>query len=96
MLGDVLISIAQRVAKRRKEHGMTQTDLARKAGVSLGSLRRFEQRHEISLNSLVCIAFALQCEQDFDALFAQPHYNTIDDVIKATKAAEKEERQHHN
>ncbi|MBT1178920.1 helix-turn-helix transcriptional regulator [Bifidobacterium vespertilionis] len=96
MPGDVPTSIAQRVAKRRKEHGMTQADLARKACVSLGSLRRFEQRHEISLNSLVCIAFALQCEQDFDALFAQPPYNTIDDVIKATKAAEKEERQNNN
>ena len=83
--GEVMAGIARRMTMRRKEHGMTQSDLARKSGVSLGSIRRFEQLHEISLNALVGIAFAFDCEQDFDALFSQPYYRSIDDVVTATR-----------
>ena len=67
--GEVMAGIARRMTMRRKEHGMTQSDLARKSGVSLGSIRRFEQLHEISL----------------DALFSQPYYRSIDDVVTATR-----------
>ena len=74
--GEVMAGIARRMTMRRKEHGMTQSDLARKSGVSL---------HEISLNALVGIAFALDCERDFDALFSQPYYRSIDDVVTATR-----------
>ena len=83
--GEVMAGIARRMTMRRKEHGMTQSDLARKSGVSLGPIRRFEQLHEISLNALVGIAFALDCERDFDALFSQPYYRSIDDVVTATR-----------
>ena len=76
MPGDVSAAIAERMVARRKEHKLSQTALARKSGVSLGSIRRFEQQHEISLT-------ALSCEQDFEALFSQPYYATIDDVIAA-------------
>ncbi|WP_238567639.1 helix-turn-helix domain-containing protein [Bifidobacterium stellenboschense] len=85
MPGDVMAGVADRMVKRRKEHGMTQSALAEKSGVSLGSIRRFEQSHEISFGSLVNIAFALRCERDFDALFAQPYYATIDDVTAAAR-----------
>ncbi|RSX57221.1 helix-turn-helix domain-containing protein [Bifidobacterium samirii] len=85
MPGDVTAAIAQRMTARRKERGLSQPALAERSGVSLGSIRRFEQIHEISLSALVRIAFALDCEQDFDALFAQPHYGSIDDVIAAAK-----------
>lgn len=66
---------------------MTQAQLAKKAGMSLGSLRRFEQLHEISLTSLINIAFALGCEGDFEALFATPYYETLEDVERARKAS---------
>ena len=85
-----MAGIARRMTMRRKEHGMTQSDLARKSGVSLGSIRRFEQLHEISLNALVGIAFALDCEvitceRDSAALSPQPYYRSIDDVVTATR-----------
>ncbi|MBW3088212.1 helix-turn-helix transcriptional regulator [Bifidobacterium sp. 82T24] len=85
MPGDVMAAVADRMIKRRKEHGLTQAALAQKSGVSLGSVRRFEQLHEISFGSLVNIAFALNCERDFDALFSQPYYETIDDVANAAR-----------
>ncbi|WP_269082761.1 helix-turn-helix domain-containing protein [Bifidobacterium aesculapii] len=71
------------MVERRKEHGMSQTALASKSGVSLSSLRRFEQSHEISLTSLINIAFALGCEGDFEGLFAHPYYRDIDAVVAA-------------
>lgn len=85
MPGDVSAAIARRVKERRKEHHLTQAELAARSGVSLGSLRRFEQLHEISLTSLINIAFVLGCENDFDALFATPYYATLDDVEAATR-----------
>jgi transcriptional regulator with XRE-family HTH domain len=90
MPGDVATAVADRMVARRKEHKLSQAELAQKSGVSLGSLRRFEQHHEISLTGLIGIAFALGCENDFDALFSQPYYANIDDVITARKRARKE------
>ena len=83
--GDTLAAVAARMRQRRKGMHLTQAQLAQKAGVSLASLKRFEQSHQISLQSLVKLAFALDCEADFDALFAQPAYGSIDDVIAARK-----------
>ena len=81
---DLLISdIAQRVKQRRLEKGWTQKTLAAKAGLSLPSYRRFESSGEISLRSLVMLAFALDMTDEFEALFNSKTYQSIDDIIKA-------------
>ena len=80
--GDVMRDIAERMVCRRKEKGFTQAQLAEKSGVSLGSLRRFERSHQISLASLVKISFALGCEDDFAALFARKGYASIEEVVR--------------
>lgn len=48
---------------------MSQEQLAERSGVSLGSLRRFESKGEISLKSPVRLAISLNRAQDFDLLF---------------------------
>lgn len=73
--------IAQRMRERRKEKHLTQATLSKRADVSLGSLKRFEQTGEISLSSLIKIAFALGCEDDFHHLFAKKGYSSIQEVI---------------
>lgn len=78
---DLNIAIAKRVQQRRKEQQLTQVQLSLKSEVSLGSLKRFERTGEISLSSLIKIAFALGCENDFDALFAKKAYTSIQEVI---------------
>ncbi len=83
--GEVAEDLAHRVAARRKEAGLTQAQLAEKSGVSLGSIKRFERLHQISLSSLVNIAFALHCESDFANLFAQKRYASIEDVVADSK-----------
>lgn len=79
--GEVSHALAARVRARRKERGFTQAQLARKAGVSLGSYKRFEQTGQIALFSLINVAFALGYEQDFEALFAKRGYASIQEVI---------------
>ena len=78
---DINMEIARRMQKKRKTNKLTQKQLAQKSGVSLGSVKRFERLGEISLSSLVKIAFVLDCEDDFDALFARKEYRSIQEVI---------------
>lgn len=65
----VLIALVERVKTRRKECSMTQRQLSARSGVSYASIRRFETMGEISLSSLMQIAQALDCIEDFNELF---------------------------
>ena len=79
--GQVMQGVANREKALRKARRYTQAQLAEKAGVSLGSLRRFEQTGRISFDSLVALMFALGCESELDGLFAKPAYSSIEEVI---------------
>lgn len=61
-------SLAQRARQRRLGLNITQVGLANRAGISLGSLKRFEQSGQISLESLAKIALALGEASSFDKL----------------------------
>ena len=78
---DINMDIAKRVRMRRKEKKITQAKLSVYSGVSLGSVKRFERTGEISLSSLIKIAFALGAEDDFDQLFSKKGYASIQEVI---------------
>ena len=53
---------------RRKQMKLTQQVLATRSGVSLGSLKRFESSGQISLESLLKLAFVLECLGEFGGL----------------------------
>ncbi len=78
---DINMELAKRVSVRRKEKHITQDQLSVKADVSYGSIKRFERTGEISLSSLIKIAFALGLENDFDLLFSKKGYASIQEVI---------------
>lgn len=78
---DVALQIAARVKARRLDLDLTQEGLATRAGVKFATYRRFEQTGEISLKNLLQLGFALNALTDFDALFAQKQYQTLDDVL---------------
>ena len=73
--------IANRMVKLRKRRKITQKALAAKSGVSLGSIKRFEQRGEISLQSLTKLAIALEVEGELDTLFDSVPFQSIEEVI---------------
>ncbi|MDP1623178.1 MAG: helix-turn-helix transcriptional regulator [Bacteroidales bacterium] len=74
--------IADRVRRRRLSANLTQQALSIRSGVSLGTLKRFENLHEISLKHLLMLAVALQATDEFSELFPDPPYRDIDDVLK--------------
>lgn len=63
-------AIAQQARELRLELNLSQQTLSEKSGVSYGSLKKFEQTGQISLESLLKIAMALGKMDDFKALFA--------------------------
>lgn len=73
--------IAKRMQARRKEKKISQVKLSEYSDVSLGSIKRFERTGEISLSSLVKIAYALGYEDDFENLFLKKGYSSIQEVI---------------
>lgn len=65
----IIAKLIQRVKLRRKELKCTQKELSKRSGVSYASIRRFETSGDISLISLIRIAHALNCLEDFNYLF---------------------------
>ena len=65
---DYLQEIAKRHKVLRKQAGFSQSELAKRSGVSLGSLKRFETTGQISLESLLLLADVLNRLDDFDAV----------------------------
>lgn len=87
--GSLMAGVAGRVKQRRLEKGWTQKVLAAKAGVTLPSYRRFETTGEISLRSLIMLAFALDMTDEFEALFSNKAYQSIDDILKAEQSKQR-------
>lgn len=83
--GGTAKGIAARVKARRLELDLTQEGLAVRAGLKFATYRRFEQTGEISLRGLLQVAFALNALPDFDALFSQRQYQSLDDVLNERK-----------
>ena len=65
---DILKSTAQNIASIRKELRWTQEDLAERSGVSYGSIKRFERSGQISFESLLKIAEALNRLTEFESI----------------------------
>jgi transcriptional regulator with XRE-family HTH domain len=68
---DILEETAMKHRHLRKQLGFTQAELAKRSGVSLGSLKRFEQTGQISFASLLRLAQILGRLSDFSAIFHQ-------------------------
>lgn len=91
--GMVAQELAQRVKKRRKEHRLTQAQLATAAGISLSTYKRFERKGQISFLPLLWIANELGCMEEFNELFTNPYYESLEDIDRAFARAAKEARQ---
>lgn len=78
---DIALQIAARVKARRLELDLTQEGLATRAGLKFATYRRFEQTGEISLKGLLQVGFALNALSEFESLFVQKQYQSLDDVL---------------
>ncbi|MEA2017543.1 MAG: helix-turn-helix transcriptional regulator [Campylobacterota bacterium] len=80
-----------KLKQMRLSMNLTQDGLAKRSGVSLGSLKRFESSGNISLKSLLKLSLVLECLDDFQNI-ANPKkevINSLDDIlntkVKSTK-----------
>lgn len=78
---EINTEIANRMKQLRKRKKISQKELAARSGVSLGSLKRFEQSGEISLQSFTKLAIALEVEEELEALFTEVPFDSIEEVI---------------
>jgi len=72
--------LAQRHKLLRKKFRLSQKEMAQRSGVSLGSLKRFENSGKISLETLLKLAHLLGRLKDFDTIFQVD--NELDEVEK--------------
>lgn len=81
--------LADRIKELRLIRKWKQSTLAERAGVSLASLRRFEQTGQISLSSLLRLSFALGRLSDYDALLRLPPAESIAALEARTAVAQR-------
>ncbi len=76
--------LSEYLRSRRLKQGLTQEGLANRSGVSLGTLRKFEQKGVISLESFLKLAMVLGClEEVVNGAKPVPNdFSSIDDVLK--------------
>ena len=76
------LETAKRFVYIRKKRKISQQRLSVISGVSYASIRRFERTGNISLESLVKLALALQLYDDLDNLFKIDNiYESIEEVL---------------
>ena len=76
--------IAENVRERRLQMDLTQEGLAERSGVPLSTLRKFEQKGNISLESFLKLLSVIGgLEEVINALKPNiPNFKAIDDVLK--------------
>lgn len=82
--------LSESMKKKRILQNITQKSLAETSGVSLGSIKRFEQQYEISLKHLLRIALVLNSLDEFHTLFPHNQYQNVDDIIKNLQVTERQ------
>jgi transcriptional regulator with XRE-family HTH domain len=82
--------IAEYLRKIRLSKGLTQSGLADRSGVSLPTLRKFEQQGLISLESLLKLSMALGCLEGLVKAFepSPQEFSSIDEVLTDRKKKE--------
>ena len=86
---EVAVGLAERVRQLRLLRKWKQSTLAEAAGVSLASLRRFEQTGQISLKSLLRLSFALGQLSEFDELLRLPAAGSLAELEVRSRVSER-------
>jgi HTH-type transcriptional regulator / antitoxin HipB len=74
---EVAERLGERLMSVRLARNMKRATLAERAGVSESTIKRFESTGQITLDNLLGLALALDCLDQFDALFTAPPVTSI-------------------
>lgn len=82
---NVAIELAVRLRNRRLQQNLTQQGLARRSGVPLGTLKKFERSGQIALTSFVRLAITLRDEAALGELLVEQKFETLDEILHSGK-----------
>ena len=80
----IMQDLKDKFKQKRLSLNLTQEGLSNKSAVSLGSIKRFETTGQISFESLLKLAFVLDCLDDFKNIANKKdeQYEKMDDLLK--------------
>ena len=80
----IMQDLKDKFKQKRLSLNLTQEGLSNKSAVSLGSIKRFESSGQISFESLLKLAFVLDCLDDFKNIANKndEQYDSMDDLLK--------------
>lgn len=84
---ELLQQLGESIRARRIGQGWSQAEAASRAGVGLRTWRRLETGGQATIDTLVCAAIALRCEEGLSQLFPAPAARSLDALL-ARQAAE--------
>jgi len=82
-LNSFQLSIAQALALNRKRLKLSRKQLSHQSGVSYGSLRRFEETGQISLQGLLKLARRLDSLNAFEGIFKENEFSSLDELRRS-------------
>jgi len=78
--------LSARFKERRLLMNLTREGLAKRSGVSMSSLKRFETTGQISLESLLKLSLVLDCLNDFEQIAVQSKQQiTLNELLQDRK-----------
>ncbi len=89
---DVQDTLRARFRSRRLKLNLTQEGLAKRSGVALASLRRFERTGLIALDSLLALALVLDCLADFEKVADEDERSLVGQPLDAVLAQKRGRR----
>jgi len=76
-----LEALGRRARALRILQDLRQSELAARAGVSSGTVVRFEHTGKASIENVLRLATVLGAEAGFEALFQPPKYRSLDEAL---------------
>lgn len=82
---DISAALAARLRSRRLAQKLTLEGLARRSGVPLGTLKKFERSGQIALLSFIRLVVALKDEAALENLLLERKFETLEEVLESGK-----------
>jgi len=80
---DIATELAVRLRNRRLAQNLTLEGLARRSGVALGTLKKFERTGRIALVSFIRLVVTLNDEAALAGLLLEQKFETLDEVLQS-------------
>ena len=82
---DIAAELAARLKSRRLAQNLTLEGLARRSGVPLGTLKKFERTGQIALVSFIRLVVVLKDEAALEKLLLEQRFESLDEVLGSGK-----------